>query len=355
MSFLFSPLKIREITFKNRIFVSPMCQYSSENGKATDWHLVHLGSRAVGGAALVIVEATAVSPEGRISPADMGLWSKEQAVALKKITSFIKSQNSIPGIQIAHAGRKASTPKPWDQKYKVFIPASAGGWTPLAPSAIPFGEGYPTPHALRLKEIQKIIQEWEKSASLALQAGFQTLELHFAHGYLIHSFLSPLSNYRTDDFGGTLNNRMELAIQIAKKVRQVWPQEYPLFARISATDWMEGGWDLPSSVELAKKLKSVGVDLIDCSSGGVIPHAKIPVAPGYQVPFAKEIRQKASILTGAVGMITEPQQAEDILSSQKADAILMAREFLRTPYWPFKAAKSLNEKLETPPQYLRAF
>ncbi len=354
MSFLFSPLKIREITFKNRIFVSPMCQYSSENGKATDWHLVHLGSRAVGGAALVIVEATAVSPKGRISPDDMGLWSKEQAVALKKITSFIKSQNSIPGIQIAHAGRKASTPKPWDQKHKVFIPASAGGWTPLAPSAIAFGENYPTPHKLSLKEIQKIIQEWQKSASLALQAGFQTLELHFAHGYLIHSFLSPLSNHRTDEFGGTLDNRMKLAIQIAEKVRKVWPQEYPLFARISSTDWIEGGWDLPSSVELAKKLKSVGVDLIDCSSGGLAPHAKIPVAPGYQVPFAEEIRKKASILTGAVGMITEPQQAEDILSSQKADAVLMAREFLRNPYWPLKAAKALNEKLEGPPQYLRA-
>lgn len=354
MSFLFSPLKIREITFKNRIFVSPMCQYSSENGKATDWHLVHLGSRAVGGASLIIAEATAVCPEGRISPQDMGLWSQGHVAALKKITAFIKSQNAIPGIQIAHAGRKASTPRPWDPKHKIFVPASDGGWTPVAPSAIPFGENYPVPHALSRKEIEKLIGQWEKSASLAVQAGFQTLELHFAHGYLLHSFLSPLSNQRTDEFGGSLENRMRLAVLIATQVRKVWPKEYPLFARLSATDWVDGGWDVPSSIELAKKLKAAGVDLIDCSSGGLVPHAKIPAAAGYQVPFAQEIREKAGVMTGAVGMITEPRQAEEILSSGKADAVLMAREFLRTPYWPLSAAKVLSEDIPYPPQYLRA-
>ncbi len=354
MSILFSPLKILEITFKNRVFVSPMCQYSSENGKATDWHLVHLGSRAVGGAALVIAEATAVSPEGRISPQDMGLWSEEHIEPLKRITAFIKSQNSIPGIQIAHAGRKASTPRPWDQKREVFVPISEGGWTALAPSALSFGENYPVPHALDRKEIEKLIEQWSMSASLAAQAGFQTLELHFAHGYLLHSFLSPLSNHRTDEFGGSLENRIRLAILIAERVRKVWPQEYPLFARISATDWVEGGWDVLSSIELAKKLKSVGVDLIDCSSGGLVPHAKIPVAAGYQVPFAEEIRKKAWVLTGAVGMITDPRQAEEIISSGRADAVLMAREFLRTPYWPMGAAKVLNEDIPYPPQYLRA-
>ncbi len=331
-----------------------MCQYSSENGKATDWHLVHLGSRAVGGAALVIMEATAVSPEGRISPQDMGLWSKAQVAPLKKITSFIKSQNSIPGIQIAHAGRKASTPRPWDTKHKIFVPLSNGGWTTLAPSEIPFSEGYPIPHALSLKEIDKLIVQWEKSAELAVQAGFETLELHFAHGYLIHSFLSSLSNHRTDEFGGSLENRMRLAVQIATRVRKVWPADYPLFARLSSTDWVEGGWDVPSSIELSKKLKSIGVDLIDCSSGGLVPHAKIPVAAGYQVPFAEEIRKKAAVMTGAVGMITDPHQAEEIIASGKADAVLMAREFLRTPYWPMNAAKVLNEEISYPPQYLRA-
>ena len=352
MAKLFSPLKIRGVEFKNRIFVSPMCEYSSIDGLPTDWHLVHLGSRAVGGAALVIVEATAVCPEGRISPSDSGLWSSRHAKAFLPITRFIKEQGSVPGIQIAHAGRKASTPAPWDSGKSV--PIENGGWTPLAPSAISFDESSPSPREMSAEDIKNTVRQWRRAAKLALLAGFETLELHFAHGYLVHSFLSPLSNKRTDNYGGSLRNRMRLALQIATAVRKVWPENLPLFARISASDWADGGWDLPSSIELSRRLKEIGVDLIDCSSGGLVPHAKIPLGPGYQVPFAEAIRQETGVLTGAVGLITEPRQAEEILESGKADAVLLARELLRDPYWPLHAAKTLGVDIPWPKQYQRA-
>ncbi len=329
-----------------------MCQYSSQEGLPTDWHLVHLGSRAAGGAALVIVEATAVCPEGRISPDDSGLWSSRHAKAFKPITRFIKEQGCIPGVQIAHAGRKASTPAPW--KEGKAVPLSEGGWTPLAPSAIPFDEGYPTPQEMSEKDIKTLTQQWKHAAEFAVLAGFETLELHFAHGYLLHSFLSPLSNKRPDQYGGSLENRMRLPLQIASAVRKAWPERFPLFARISSMDWAEGGWSLPDSIALSRQLKTLGVDLIDCSSGGVAPNIKIPLAPGYQTPFSEAIRKETGILTGAVGLITQAQQAEEIISSGKADAVLLARELLRDPYWPLHAAKILGADIRWPKQYLRA-
>jgi 2,4-dienoyl-CoA reductase-like NADH-dependent reductase (Old Yellow Enzyme family) len=352
MSFLFSELKLRGVTFRNRIFVSPMCQYSSDDGLPTDWHFVHLGSRAVGGAGLVMVEATGVCPEGRISPQDSGLWSKRHAEAFKKITRFIKEQGAVPGIQLAHAGRKASTAAPWDGDKEV--PTSRGGWTPLAPSAIRFDEGYPMPREMTTRDIAEAVSRFVDAARLALEAGFEVLELHFAHGYLANEFLSPLSNQRKDAYGGSRDNRMRFPLQIAAAVRKVWPNSLPLFARISTTEWVDGGWDLPDSVELAKRLKGLGVDLIDCSSGGSVARAKIPAGPGYQVPFAAAIRKEAGIATGAVGMITQPAQAEQIIASGQADAVLLAREMLRDPYWPLHAAKALGADIPWPRQYSRA-
>lgn len=349
MSKLFSPLNIREIRFKNRIFVSPMCQYSSEEGMPTDWHLVHLGSRAVGGAGLIIMEATAVSPEGRISPRDSGIWSDAHARALRRITHFIQSQGAIAGIQLAHAGRKAATQPPWEGRGPIENP-----WQTLAPSAIPFDSNYPAPKEMSLADIDALVAQFEAAARRSLEAGFQVAEIHAAHGYLLHEFLSPLSNRRKDEYGGSFENRARLLLRVARAVRAVWPGSLPLFVRISATDWAEGGWDLAQSIRLAGLLKESGIDLIDCSSGGVIPGVKTPAGPGYQTAFAAEIRREAGIMTGAVGLITAAAQAEHIIRSGQADAVLLARELLRNPYWPLQAAKKLGVEVDWPVQYLRS-
>jgi 2,4-dienoyl-CoA reductase-like NADH-dependent reductase (Old Yellow Enzyme family) len=361
MPTLFTPLTIRSITLKNRIAVSPMCQYSSTDGKATDWHLTHLGSRAAGGAALVICEATAVQDIGRISPGDAGLWQDNQIEPLHRINQFILSQGAIPGIQLAHAGRKASTCKPWDYKPRQQnglgekLSLTEGGWQPIAPSAIPFSPTYPEPREMTLAEIKQLISDFRSAAQRSLSAGYQWLEIHGAHGYLINSFMSPLSNKRTDQYGNSFQNRIRILIEIAQAIREIWPEKYPLGVRISASDWAEGGWAIDDSIELAKLLKGEGVDLIDCSSGGLVPHAKIPIGPGYQVPFAEQIRSATGILTGAVGMITEPEQANSIIESGKADIVLLAREFIRDPYWPIHAAIKLGEKIQIPEQYERGF
>lgn len=352
MSKLFERLKLREIEFRNRIWVSPMCQYSSEDGMPNDWHLVHLGSRATGGAGLVIMEATAVSPEGRISPSDAGIWSDEQAQAYRQITEFIKSQGAVVGIQIAHAGRKASTAEPWNGGK--IVDEGYGGWETVAPSAIAFADDYPQPREMSKDDIERAIVDFVAAASRSVEAGFEVIEIHAAHGYLLHEFLSPLSNKRADEYGGTLENRMRFPLETAKKVREIVPENLPVFVRISATDWTEGGWDLEQSIEFCKELKNIDIDLIDVSTGGNVPDAKIPVAPGYQVPFASEIRKRVGIKTAAVGMITEPQQAEEILQKSEADAVLLAREFLRDPYFPFRAAKELGGEVDVPKQYGRA-
>ena len=349
---LFSPFQLRQKKFKNRIFVSPMCQYSSEDGMPNDWHLVHLGSRAVGGAALVTVEATAVSPEGRISPWDSGIWSDKHAGAFQRITAFVKAQDCIPGIQLAHAGRKASIDVPWRGDEP--LTPDKGGWQPMAPSSIPFQDRSPVPSELTLQEVEKVVSQFCAAAQRSLQAGFEVLELHMAHGYLLHEFLSPLSNRRKDDFGGPLENRERFPLKVAAKVREVWPESLPLFVRISCTDWAEGGWDLGQSIDFCRRLKGVGVDLIDCSSGGLVPDVVIPVGPGYQTPFAAAIRREVGIPTGAVGFITEPVQAEQILATDQADAIIMAREMLRHPYWPLHAARALKVDIPWPNQYKRA-
>lgn len=349
---LFDPLTIRSVEFRNRIFISPMCQYSAEDGLVNDWHLVHLGSRAVGGAALVIAEATSVSAEGRISPADTGIWSMGHADAFRRITAFVHGQGAVAGIQLAHAGRKASTQIPWVGN-GMLAPAD-GGWQAVAPSAIAFSPDYPNPRALGASELDEIEAQWVAATSFALDAGFDVIELHMAHGYLLHEFLSPLANQRTDQYGGSLENRMRFPLRVARAVRQAWPERLPLFVRLSVTDWAEGGWDVEQSVTLAKALRDVGVDLIDCSSGGLVAHAKIPVGPGYQVPFAERIRHDAGIATGAVGMITEAEQANEIIAAGRADAVSLAREFLRDPYWPMHAAKALGAEVRWPAQYLRA-
>jgi 2,4-dienoyl-CoA reductase-like NADH-dependent reductase (Old Yellow Enzyme family) len=352
MNHLFDPYSLRGVTFRNRIFVSPMCQYSSDDGLANEWHHVHLGSRAVGGAGLVIVEASGVSPEGRITSWDSGIWSDTHARAFAPIVRFIESQGAVAGIQLAHAGRKASTEVPWrGGKPIVEGPHS---WTTLAPSAIPFRDGDPIPHTLTISEIDEIVGQFAHSAELARDAGFRVIEIHAAHGYLLHEFLSPLANARDDEYGGPLENRMRLTLRVARAVREHWPEELPLFVRISATDWAEGGWDLPQSIELCKRLRELGVDLIDCSSGGLVPYAKIEAGPGYQVPFARAIRSEAQIATSAVGLITEPAQAEEIVASGSADAIQLARALLRDPYWPLHAAKALGVEVAWPDQYARA-
>lgn len=349
---LFQPLKIKEITFRNRIAVSPMCQYSSIDGFSNDWHLVHLGSRAVGGAALVISEATAVSPEGRISPEDLGIWSDEHVPGLRRITDFIHSEGSVAGIQLAHAGRKASTNAPWKERQR--LTEENGGWKTFAPSAVAFSETYPDPKELSLEEIEKVVLHFKNAAKRSVRAGFKVVEIHAAHGYLIHEFLSPLSNFRNDTYGGSFENRIKILLEIIEAVKKVWPSGYPLFVRISATDWTEGGWAIDDSVKLASILLEAGVDLIDCSTGGNVAHARIPVAPGYQVRFAEAIKSETNILTAAVGLINTAIQAEEIISSGKADMVFLAREMLRDPYFPQKAAKELGYDLEWPVQYERA-
>jgi len=352
MAKLFTPLKLREIELKNRIFVSPMCQYSAEGGIPNHWHLVNYGSRAVGGAALVIVEATAIAPEGRITPWCLGLWSDAHTEAFRPIVDFIRQQGAVPAIQIAHAGRKASCDAPWNGgKY---LPIGAGGWPTVAPSAIPITPAHGVPHALTHDEIDTIVEQFADAARRALTAGFEVAEVHCAHGYLLNEFLSPLSNQRTDEYGGSLENRARLPLRVAKTIRDLWPQQWPVFVRISATDWVEHGWDLEQSIQLSTWLKDIGIDLIDCSTGGLILDAKIPLAPGYQVPFAEGIRKQSGIATGAVGLITDAHQAEDILINEQADAILLARELLRDPYWPLHAAHTLGVDVTWPNQYARA-
>jgi 2,4-dienoyl-CoA reductase-like NADH-dependent reductase (Old Yellow Enzyme family) len=352
MNQLFETWAIRGQAFRNRVFVSPMCQYSCEEGVANHWHLVHLGSRAVGGAGLVLIEATAVNPTGRITPKDMGLWNDPQANALRPIVSFIREQGSVAGIQLAHAGRKGSAQVPWEGGKA--LNAAQSPWLTLAPSAIPFDRDWPTPKEMNLSDIEQVIEEFKAATTRSLTAGFQVLEIHMAHGYLLHQFLSPLSNHRKDEYGGSIQNRMRLSMRVTKAVRSIWPETYPLFVRISATDWVAGGWSEDDSVALARELKEAGVDLIDCSSGGIQPQIKIPTAPGYQVRFSEKIRREVGILTGAVGLITQPKQAQTMITIGQADAVLLARELLRDPYWPQHAARELGCAIEWPLQYQRA-
>jgi len=351
---LFSPLRIRDIAFRHRIAVSPMCQYSSEDGFANDWHFVHLGSRAVGGAALVIAEASAVEARGRISPADLGIWKDEHIQPLKRIAAFLRGHGAVPGIQFAHAGRKASTHVPWE-KGGSFLPEREGGWRTVAPSSIPFRETDTPPLELSKAQIRSIVEAFAAAARRALAAGFEVIEIHAAHGYLINEFLSPLSNHRRDEYGGSFENRIRFALEVTKAIRSEWPDSLPLFIRISASDWLEGGWTIDDSVKLASILKPLGIDLVDCSSGGLVPYAKIELGPGYQVPFSERIRREAGILTGAVGMITEPEQADRIIREGRADMTLLARQFLRDPYFPLHAAEALGIEIAPPVQYKRAF
>jgi len=353
---LFQKLAVKSVTLRNRVGVSPMCQYSSEDGVATDWHLVHLGSRASGGAGLVIAEATAVSPEGRITPGDAGIWADKHVEPIARINRFVKSQGAGPGIQIAHAGRKASAARPWEGG--AHLADDAGGWPILAPSAIPFGgEVGKTPRAMTDADITRAQNDFAAAAGRALAAGCEFLEIHSAHGYLSHEFLSPLSNRRTDRYGGDFDNRTRFLLETTAKVRAVWPERLPLAVRLSCTDWAPGGWDIEQSVELARRLKIAGVDLIDCSSGGGVFDAKIPVGAGYQVPFAERARREAGIATAAVGAITAPAHADEIIRNGRADIVLLARELLRDPYWPAHAAKALGQSaaLPAPPQYARAW
>ncbi|HEY2028220.1 MAG TPA: NADH:flavin oxidoreductase/NADH oxidase [Myxococcales bacterium] len=346
---LFDPLKLRDVQLKNRIAVSPMCQYSSEDGFANDWHFVHLGSFAVGGAGTVFTEATAVTPEGRISPEDLGLWKDEQIPFLQRITRFIREHGAVPGMQLAHAGRKGSTAVPWAGGKPLTV--AQGGFSPIyAPSAVGFYPGH-LPEALDEGGIARIVQAFAASAERALAAGFEVIELHAAHGYLLHEFLSPISNQRTDAYG---QDRHKLVVEVARATRKKWPERLPLFLRLSVSDWTEGGWDVEQSVTLARRLKAEGVDLVDCSSGGNVPGAKIPVGPGYQTQFAEAVKRGAGIPTGAVGMITSPQQADHILRTGQADVVFLAREFLRNPRWPLAAAKALGVQVDWPKQYERA-
>lgn len=352
MSRLFSAFKLRELTFRNRIFMSPMCQYSSNDGLPSDWHLVHLGSRAIGGAGMVMVEATAVSPEGRISPNDSGIWSDVHALAFTPIVRFLREQGAVAGIQLAHAGRKASTDRPWLGGDP--MGPEKRGWQPIAPSPLPFTPNHPMPREATTADLDEICTQFIDAGKRAKVAGFQTIEIHMAHGYLLHEFLSPLTNHRTDEYGGILENRMRFPLRVASAVREIWPSDLPVFVRISATDWADGGWDLSQSVVLCRKLKDIGIDLIDCSSGGLVPQAVVPTGPGYQTPFATSIRKEVGIATGTVGFITEPVQAEQIIATGLADVVILARELLRNPYWPMQAAKALQVDLSWPVQYLRA-
>lgn len=349
---LFTPFSLRSVTFPNRIGVSPMCQYSSEDGFANDWHLVHLGSRAQGGAGLVMMEASAVTAEGRISIADLGIWKDEHVPGLERIARFVHGQGARVGIQLAHAGRKASMSAPFGGEH--LLSAEEGGWQPVAPSAVAFGPGYATPRALENSEIAGVVRAFAEAARRALAAGFDFVEIHGAHGYLIHEFLSPLANKRTDEYGGSLQNRARFGLEVAEAVRAAWPENLPLLMRISATDWVEGGWTVDESVELARGLKERGVDLVDVSSGGMTPDAKIAVGPGFQAPFAARIRKEAGVATAAVGMITEPEQANALVAEGSADMVMLARQMLRDPYFAVHAAEALGETASWPKQYLRA-
>jgi 2,4-dienoyl-CoA reductase-like NADH-dependent reductase (Old Yellow Enzyme family) len=352
-SLLHTPISFRDVEFRNRVWVSPMCQYSSRDGVPGDWHLVHLGARATGGAGAVIVEASAVAPEGRISPDDSGIWSEEQVAALQPITAFLAEHGAVPGIQIAHAGRKASTDAPW-RGGRALGPAERG-WTAVAPSALAYDDGWQVPHELNASEIEDVIEAFAASAQRSHAAGFRLLEVHAAHGYLLHEFLSPLSNHRGDRYGGDFAGRARLLLEVVAAVRAVWPAELPLSVRISASDWVDGGWSLQDSVALAALLAPLGVDIVDCSSGGLSPLQQIALGPGYQVPFSAAIRQAAEVATAAVGLITEPQQAEDILQAGEADVVLLGRESLRDPCWPLRAAAELGVDSEDwPMQYRRA-
>ncbi|MGB7193867.1 MAG: NADH:flavin oxidoreductase/NADH oxidase [Collimonas pratensis] len=353
MSILFSPLKLRGVTLANRIAVAPMCQYSAEDGFANDWHLVHLGSRAVGGAGLIIFEASAVLPQGRISPQDLGIWKDEHIAPLSRITRFIEQQGVVAGIQLAHAGRKASVWRPWEEQQGRVEPEQ-GGWHTDAPSAIAFDPSYTTPAALSIDGIKSVIQAFADAAVRAHKAGFKLVEIHAAHGYLLHQFLSPISNQRTDQYGGSFENRVRLVLEVVAAVRKVWPQDLPLLVRLSATDWIEGGWNADETVALSRLLREAEVDLVDVSSGGNIASASIPVGPGYQTKFAARVKHEAGIASGTVGMITDPGQAEHILRTEQADLVLMARELLRDPYWPLHAADALHDVTSWPPQYMRA-
>jgi 2,4-dienoyl-CoA reductase-like NADH-dependent reductase (Old Yellow Enzyme family) len=350
MAALFEPLTLGSVTLRNRVIVSPMCEYSSQDGFANDWHVVHLGSRAVGGAGLVFTEATAVTPEGRISPQDLGIWSDAHVDTLSRITQFIRAQQRASGIQLAHAGRKGSTRRPWEGHGAV----DTGGWEPVGPADQPFAPGYPVPRALDVSGIDAITRAFAAAARRALAAGFDVIEVHAAHGYLLHQFMSPLSNPRQDEYGGSFDNRIRFCLQVVAAVRDVWPSRLPLFVRISTTDWVDGGWDIDQSIELARRLKAHGADLIDCSSGGSVAAATIPVGPGYQVPFAERIKREAGIRTGAVGLITEAAQANEIIETGRADCVLLAREMLRDPYFPLRAARELGATIDWPAQYLRA-
>lgn len=348
MSLLFSPLQLRSVSLKNRIAMSPMCQYLAQDGHVTDWHLLHYPTRAIGGVGLAIVEATAVEARGVISPDDLGLWSDEHVAGLKELTRRIRYAGAVPGIQIAHAGRKAGTASPWQGGKPLHR------WTPVAPSPLPFQEGWPIPQALDEAGLDEVRQAFRQAARRALAAGFEVLEIHMAHGYLLHSFLSPLTNQRTDRYGGSRENRMRFPLEVAEAVREVWPAELPLLVRVSASDWVEGGWDITDTVVFAGELQQRGVDLLDCSSGGAVPGVKIPVGPGYQVPFAAQVRLSTGLSTGAVGLITEPLQAEAILQENQADLVLLGRVLLREPYWPYRAAQALGTRV-WPVQYERAF
>jgi 2,4-dienoyl-CoA reductase-like NADH-dependent reductase (Old Yellow Enzyme family) len=350
---LFSPLTIRGITLRNRIAVSPMCEYSSDDGFADDWHLVHLGCRAVGGAGLVMTEATAVTAQGRITPGDLGIYKDEHIANLARIVAFIKRHGAVPGMQLAHAGRKGSCRVPW--KGGAPLPPEEGAWRTVAPSPLPFNSTDPVPAELSPPEICAMVQAFGAAARRARAAGFEVIEIHGAHGYLIHEFASPLANHRADEYGGSFENRIRFPLEVARAVRAAWPADLPLFVRISATDWKEGGWTLDDSVALSSRLKREGVDLIDCSSGGTAPDAQVPFGPSYQTPFAERIRREAGIATGAVGLITEARQADEIIRAGRADLVLMAREFLRDPYWPLHAARTLGADLAPPVQYSRAF
>ena len=352
MPHLFEPITLRGLRLANRIIVSPMCQYSSVDGFANDWHFVHLGSRAVGGAALVFTEATAVSPEGRISPDALGIWKDEHVEALQRIVRFIRGTGAAAGMQLAHSGRKGSTMRPWIGQGR--IEPADDGWQPVGPTSEPFADNYPIPHALNTAEIAAIVAAYKAAARRALDAGFDIVEIHAAHGYLLHEFYSPLSNHRTDAYGGSFDNRIRLCLEVADAVRSVWPDFQPVFIRISATDWVSGGWDVEQSVELCRRLKERGTDLVDCSSGGNVARAEIPLAPGYQVPFAERIRKETGMPTGAVGLITTPAQADQIVQNGRADCVLLARELLRDPYWPLRAARELGHLVPWPAQYLRA-
>nr|WTB29430.1 NADH:flavin oxidoreductase/NADH oxidase [Streptomyces sp. NBC_00830] len=364
MSVLFEPCTLRSLVIPNRVWMAPMCQYSAEAvgpnaGVATDWHFAHLAARAVGGTGLILTEATAVSPEGRISPADLGIWNDTQVVALRRITAFIKSQGSVAGIQLAHAGRKASTAAPWLGGGPVG--PDEHGWQPVAPSPLPFDEGHPVPHELTVDEIHGVVEQFREAARRALDAGFEVAEVHGAHGYLVGQFLSPHSNRRTDEYGGSFDNRVRFTLQVVDAVREVWPEDLPVFFRISATDWLtendeddREGWTVDETVRLAKELQAHGVDLLDVSSGGNAPNARITTGPGYQVPFAARVREETSLPVAAVGLITEPQQAEKIVADGQADAVLLGRELLRSPSWAQHAARELSGEVHKPAQYLRA-